>query len=151
MHCHFRLDVLGHKILYPPSLLLLSVFYSKLFPGHFGLTRNNSKCFVMRNRYFSSDPRAKIGDFRETAKRFSGKYVSRHRKLRVVSENATRRIPSCHTWHFDLRRVAKTTARAAARMQHETRIKRVTGRCFAAASCLFLVLALFKVKRLFSG
>ena len=30
----------------PQSLLLLCVTYSKLFPTHFGLTRNNSKCFV---------------------------------------------------------------------------------------------------------
>ena len=30
----------------PPSLLLQSVFISKLFPGHFGSTRNNSECFI---------------------------------------------------------------------------------------------------------
>ena len=31
----------------PQSLLLQSVFISKLFPGHFGSTRNNSKCFFV--------------------------------------------------------------------------------------------------------
>jgi len=36
-----------HNSCTPQSLLLLSVFYSKLFPGHFGLTRNNSKCFFV--------------------------------------------------------------------------------------------------------
>jgi len=38
------------------SLLLQSVFISKLFPGHFGSTRNNSKCFSLSNKIVRTYP-----------------------------------------------------------------------------------------------
>jgi hypothetical protein len=52
----------------PQSLLLQSVFISKLFPGHFGSTRNNSKCFVQSG--FLSEPMAKVVQICQRAKQF---------------------------------------------------------------------------------
>ena len=80
-------DLRMHYSCTPPSLLLQSVFISKLFPGHFGSTRNNSKCFFV-SPDFSPNRGQRYEEYSERQNVFRNFYQKRPKNSPVPDSQA---------------------------------------------------------------